>query len=130
MENQNELKRITMNVIHVNPDAQVKFISIGTGNTKKEASVFALAIFYKIMNEENDYPQIDNYNVALSIVTEYLPENWNTVIDLLSEGKLENNSDAFFNSYESTKVDYNWTEINNVSVGGYIEKIEVIEHEY
>lgn len=128
------LKRFTMNVDHTNPDAKVTFTSVGTGKTQKEAVIFALGMFYRIMSghEAEEGDEINNYEDSLEIVNNHLAdiENIDTVVNSLIEGTIEKNSDIFYNSYEDTEVDYEFSEIENVSEGGYISKLVVIEPEY
>lgn len=126
------LKRFTMNVDHTNPDAKVTFTSVGTGKTEKEAAVFALGMFYKVMDGEEGDQGIQNYEDALEIVNEKLQYDGGVdkVINSLINGDVEKNSDIFYNAYESTEVDYGFSEIENVTECGYISKMVVIEPEY
>jgi hypothetical protein len=126
------LKRFTMDVDHTNPDAKTIFTSVGTGKTEKEAVVFALSMFYKVMDgDEEGSPSTQNYEDALEIVSEKLEEEGiDEIVRLLREGKIEKNSEIFYNSYESTNVDYKFSEISEVSECGYIGRMEIIEPEY
>lgn len=125
------LKRFTMNVDHTNPDAKVVFTVIGTGKTEKEAAVFALGMFYKIMDGEEGDQGIQRYDDALEIVNEKLSaEEINQALDSLIEGEIEKDSDIFYNAYESTEVEYSWSEVKEVSECGYTASMEVTETYY
>jgi hypothetical protein len=126
------LKRFTMNVDHTNPDAKVVFTTIGTGKTEKEAAVFALGMFYKIMDGEEGDQGIQRYEDALEIVRDHFwdKERVDQVIDSLIKGEIEKNSDIFYNSYESTNVEYSWSEVEEVSECGYTASMEVTETHY
>lgn len=125
------LKRFTMNVDHTNPDAKVVFTTVGTGKTEKEAAVFALGMFYKIMDGEEGDQGIQRYEDALEIVSEKLEkEEIDQVLDSLIKGEIEKNSDIFYNAYESTEVEYSWSEVKEVSECGYTASMEVTETHY
>jgi hypothetical protein len=125
------LKRFTMNVDHTNPDAKVVFTTVGTGKTEKEAAVFALGMFYKIMDGEEGDQGIQRYEDALEIVSEKLEkEEIDQVLDSLIKGEIEKNSDIFYNAYESTEVEYSWSEVKEVSECGYTASMEVTETYY
>lgn len=130
MEKQ-KLKRITMNVVHTNPDARVTFTAVGAGKTEKEAVVFGLGVFYKVMSGNEEDQPIEKYEEALEFVNDHLEyENPDEVINSLIAGTIEKNSDVFFNAYESTEVEYNWDETEDNKEGGYISKMIVLEQEY
>lgn len=125
------LKRFTMNVNHTNPDAKMSFTTVGTGKTEREAAVFALGMFYKIMDGDEGDQGIQRYEDALEIVNEKLEEvEIDQVIDSLIMGEVEKDSDIFYNAYESTKVEYSWSEVKEVSECGYTASMEVIETYY
>jgi hypothetical protein len=125
------LKRFTMNVDHTNPDAKMSFTTVGTGKTEREAAVFALGMFYKIMDGDEGDQGIQRYEDALEIVNEKLEEvEIDQVIDSLIMGEVEKDSDIFYNAYESTKVEYSWSEVKEVSECGYTASMEVIETYY
>jgi hypothetical protein len=131
MEKQN-LKRFTMNVDHTNPDARVNFTSVGTGKTQKEAAVFALGMFYSILDGYEGEKGIEKYEDALGIVSDHLTdtENLDEIVDSLIEGKVEKNSSFFYNAYESTEVDYEFSEVEEELEGGIVTKMEVTETYY
>lgn len=125
------LKRFTMNVDYTNPDAKMVFTTIGTGKTEKEAAIFALGMFYKIMDGGEGDQGIQNYEDALKIVNEKLETGGvNQVIDSLIKSEVEKNSDIFYNAYESTEVEYSWSEVEGVSECGYTSSMEVNETYY
>ena len=126
------LKRFTMNVDHTNPDAKVTFTSVGNGKTEKEAAVFALGMFYKVMDGEEGDQGIQNYEDALEIVSEKLQYDGGVdqVIDSLIKSEVKKDSDIFGNTYDHTEVDYGFSEIENVTECGYISKMVVTEPEY
>ena len=125
------LKRFTMNVDHTNPDAKVEFTVIGTSKTEKEAAIFALGMFYKIMDGEEGDQDIQRYDDALEIVNEKLSvEEIAQVVDSLIQREIEKGSDIFYNAYDSTKVEYSWSEVKEVSECGYMASMEVIETYY
>jgi len=125
------LKRFTMNVDHTNPDAKMVFTTIGTGKTEKEAAVFALGMFYKIMDGDEGDQGIQRYEDALEIVSEKLSaEEIDQAIGSLINEEIEKDSDIFYNAYESTKVEYSWSEVKEVSECGYTASMEVIETYY
>ena len=107
MEKQN-LKRFTMNVDHTNPDARVNFTSVGTGKTQKEAAVFALGMFYSILDGYEGEKGIEKYEDALEIVSDHLTdtENLDEIVDSLIEGKVEKNSSFFIDINEKKDVDF------------------------
>jgi len=115
-----------MNVSHTNPDAQVNFTSIGIGKDSNEAAIFALGGFLNVMNG-SDEDSITDYNQSLEIVNEQFTIE---EVESFINKKLESNSDSFFNSYESTNVDYTWDEVEAETSGGFIQEMEVIEAEY
>jgi len=131
MKNQT-LKRFTMNVDHTNPDARVLFTTVGTGKTEKEAAVFALGMFYKVMDGDEGDQGIQNYEDALEIVNEYLEHHGgvDTVVSSLIKVEIEKKSDMFYNAYESTEVEYSWSEVEGVSECGYTSSMEVTETYY
>jgi hypothetical protein len=125
MKNQ-KLNRVTMNVSHKNPDAQVNFTAIGIGNDQKEAAIFALGSFLNIMNGTSE-EGISDYNEALEMVNGQYSE---AEIVSFMEKQLESNSGSFFNAYESTNVDYLWDEVEGEEAVGLIQEMKIIEEEY
>ena len=118
--------RVTMNVSHENPDAQVNFKSIGIGRDQREAAIFALGSFLNVMNgvcQEG----ISDYNEALEMVNGQYSED--EIVSFM-EKQLERNSDSFYNAYETTNVDYLWDEVEGEEAAGLIQEMEIIEEEY
>lgn len=121
-----------MNVDHTNPDAKVKFTAIGTGKTQKEAVVFALGMFYSIMDGYEGEKGIEKYEDAIEILRDHITdsENLDEIVNSLIEGKVEKDSELFYNAYDSTDVDYEFSEVEGELEGGNASKIEVIETYY
>ena len=122
----NKMSRVTMNVAHENPDAQVNFKSIGIGRDQREAAIFALGSFLNVMNGVSQ-EGISDYNEALEMVNGQYSED--EIVSFM-EKQLESNSGSFFNSYESTHVDYSWDEVEGKEAAGLIQEMEIIEEEY
>lgn len=125
MENQ-KLKRVTMSVSHENPDAQVNFKSIGIGKDQREAAIFALGSFLNVIDGVSQ-EGISDYNEALEMVNAQYSE---AEIVSFTETQLERAKDAFITTYETTKVDYVWDEVEEGMALGLIEGLEIIEEEY
>jgi hypothetical protein len=125
MKNQ-KLKRVTMSVSHENPDAQVNFKSIGIGKDQREAAIFALGSFLNVIDGVSQ-EGISDYNEALEMVNAQYSE---AEIVSFTETQLERAKDAFITTYETTKVDYVWDEVEDGMALGLIEGLEIIEEEY
>jgi hypothetical protein len=125
MKNQ-KLKRVTMSVSHENPDAQVNFKSIGIGKDQREAAIFALGSFLNVIDGVSQ-EGISDYNEALEMVNAQYSE---AEIVSFTETQLERAKDAFITTYETTKVDYVWDEVEEGMALGLIEGLEIIEEEY
>jgi hypothetical protein len=122
----NKMIRVTMNVSHENPDAQVNFKSIGIGRDQREAAIFALGSFLNVMNGVRQ-EGISDYNEALEMVNGQYSED--EIVSFM-EKQLERNSDSFYNAYETTNVDYLWDEVEGEEAAGLIQEMEIIEEEY
>ncbi len=115
-----------MSVSHENPDAQVNFKSIGIGKDQREAAIFALGSFLNVIDGVSQ-EGISDYNEALEMVNAQYSE---AEIVSFTETQLERAKDAFITTYETTKVDYVWDEVEDGMALGLIEGLEIIEEEY
>ena len=122
----NKMSRVTMSVAHENPDAQVNFKAVGIGRDQREAAIFALGSFLNVMNGVSQ-EGISDYNEALEMVNGQYSED--EIVSFM-EKQLERNSDSFYNSYETTNVDYLWDEVEGGEAVGLIQEMEIIEEEY
>ena len=110
----NKMSRVTMSVAHENPDAQVNFKAVGIGRDQREAAIFALGSFLNVMNGVSQ-EGISDYNEALEMVNGQYSED--EIVSFM-EKQLERNSDSFYNSYETTNVDYLWDEVEGEEAVG------------
>ena len=121
-------ERFIMRVDTQNPDAHTLFTVEGTGETKREAAVFALASFYRFMDGDELEGGIHDFDEAEATVNERLwTEGVDEVISSLEAGTIDRDSDLFYNAYETTLVDYEFDEVDGESRCGTITDIKVVE---
>ena len=121
----NKMSRVTMNVSHENPDAQVNFKSIGIGKDQREAAIFALGSYLNVIDGISQ-EGITDYNQALEMVNAQYSE---AEIVSFTETQIERAKDAFVTTYETTTVDYIWDETEEETALGLIQELEIIEEE-